>query len=118
MGLDLFNRIASGTAGASYMATFLSPLDPRKLALLQRTSRVISAVVIAVGLVVLYGWLAHIPALLSVLPGLVSMKANTAISIVCCGASLLISTWNWKSGACPPPWRAAAFGIAFVAFLI
>ena len=99
------------------MATNLSPPDPRKLALLLRTARVISAVVIAVGLTVLYGWIAHIPALLSVLPGLVAMKVNTAISIICCGASLLISSWNWKSGACPLPWRAAAFGLAFVAFL-
>ena len=100
------------------MATFISPPDPRKLALLLRTSRVISAVVIAVGLVVLYGWIAHIPALLSVLPGLVSMKANTAICIVCCGASLLISSWKWKSGDCPSAWRKAAFGFAYIVFLI
>jgi two-component system sensor histidine kinase/response regulator len=100
------------------MATFLSPPDPRKLALLLRTSRVISAVVIAVGIVVLYGWIAHIPALLSVLPGLASMKANTAICIVSCGASLLISSWKWKSGDCPSAWRTVAFCVAFIAFLL
>ena len=100
------------------MSTFISPPDPRKLSLLLRAARAAALVTIAVGLAVVYGWIAHIPRLLTVFPGLVAMKANTAICILCCGASLLISSWKWKSGAAPASWRAAAFGFGFLAFLV
>jgi PAS domain S-box-containing protein len=90
----------------------------RTLSLLHRTSRVSATVACAVGLAVLYGWFAHIPRLLDVFPGLVSMKANTALSIICCGASLLVSTRKWKSGECPPLWRMVACLLAFLPFLL
>jgi PAS domain S-box-containing protein len=43
------------------------------------------------GLVALAGWAFHIPALTSVLPGAVEMKANTAVALILCGVALLIS---------------------------
>jgi PAS domain S-box-containing protein len=43
-----------------------------------------------VGLTALSGWMFHLPALTSVLPGAVQMKANTAICMIACGAALLI----------------------------
>ena len=100
------------------MSTFISPPDPRTLSMLQRTARITAAVAIVVALAVIYGWIAHIPWLLSVLPGLVSMKFNTALSIFCCGSSLLVLSWNWKSGDCPTPWRTLAFGLASLALLL
>ena len=100
------------------MSNYIIPSDPRKLSLLQRISRASAFVVICVAIAVLYGWVAGVPWLLNIFPGLVSMKANTAISILCCGGSLLTLSWNRKSGDCPNPWRAFAFGLASVAFLL
>jgi diguanylate cyclase (GGDEF)-like protein/PAS domain S-box-containing protein len=44
--------------------------------------------VMALGCVVLYGWAFNIETLKTVLPGLASMKANTATGLACSGASL------------------------------
>ena len=42
------------------------------------------------GLVSLSGWAFHLPALTSILPGSVEMKANTAFSLILCGVAELI----------------------------
>ncbi|HEY1313591.1 MAG TPA: CHASE3 domain-containing protein, partial [Steroidobacteraceae bacterium] len=42
------------------------------------------------GLMSLCGWAFHFPALTSILPGSVEMKANTAISLILCGISEII----------------------------
>ena len=42
------------------------------------------------GLISLTGWVFHLPALTSVLPGLVEMKSNSAIALILCGLALLI----------------------------
>jgi PAS domain S-box-containing protein len=42
------------------------------------------------GLVSLSGWAFHLPALVSILPGSVQMKANTAFSVILCGVAELI----------------------------
>jgi len=47
-------------------------------------------VTLATGVVVLFGWLLDIPALKSVLPGFVSMKANAAVGFVLAGTSLAL----------------------------
>lgn len=49
-----------------------------------------------VGIVVLIGWYLHIPFLKSVLPGMVSMKANTALSFVFLGLSIIFLHLNKK----------------------
>ena len=46
--------------------------------------------VVAIGCMVLIGWAFHIEVLKSILPGLVTMKANTALSLVLSAASLLL----------------------------
>jgi PAS domain S-box-containing protein len=69
-------------------------------------------VVIGVGIIVLFGWAAHIGSLIYVLPGLVSMKANTALCFVCCGLSLFVLASFSKSNPCPASWRAFAFLLA------
>ncbi|GEM_PF-6908043 len=55
---------------------------------LDRFPRLAGGVVTLVGAVVLLGWACHIEALKCILPGAVSMKANTAACFVLLGASL------------------------------
>src|SRR5271169_4889480 len=51
-------------------------------------SHVVSAVTVLVGISVLLGWLLGIPALTKILPGLATMKPNTAACFVLSGVSL------------------------------
>jgi hypothetical protein len=44
------------------------------------------------GLLVLVGWLGGVPALKSVLPGAVEMKANTAVALVLASLSIYLHT--------------------------
>ena len=53
-------------------------------------ARMAATITTFVGLVALTGWVVHIPALASVLPGAAEMTANTAVGLILCGASLLI----------------------------
>ena len=54
-------------------------------------SQVASAIVILIGCLVLVGWMYNITIFKSVLPGLVNMKANTALNFILAGVSLWIS---------------------------
>jgi diguanylate cyclase (GGDEF)-like protein len=47
-----------------------------------------SVAAVGIGCLVLYGWALHIEILKTLLPGLVTMKANTAVGIILSGASL------------------------------
>lgn len=64
---------------------------PNHIAALQAFSRKASVATVAIGAVVIFGWMFNIAALKSVLPGLVTMKANTAICLILGGWSL----WLW-----------------------
>ncbi len=64
------------------------PTTSSAIASLQLVSQRMSIAVTLIGLIVLLGWIFNIPALKSVWPGLVTMKANTAISFIVCGLSL------------------------------
>ncbi len=57
-----------------------------------------SVAVICVGGVVLIGWMLNIATLKSILPGLVTMKANTALAFFLAGVSL----WLLRAGAAQP----------------
>src|SRR6476469_9061079 len=61
-----------------------------RMAAVQSFSKKASIAVIAIGCTVLLGWIFHLQPLKSILPGLVTMKANTAIGFILCGCSLFI----------------------------
>jgi hypothetical protein len=50
-------------------------------------------VVFAIGAVVLIGWHLDIGALKSILPSIVSMKANTAVAFVLLGGTIMASSF-------------------------
>lgn len=60
----------------------------------RRASLALSGLVAALGVAVLFGWLLDIPALQSVLPGLVTMKVNTALGLLLAGAALACLSWD------------------------
>jgi hypothetical protein len=73
---------------------------PIMVALLVRLVAVLTS---ALGVIVLAGWAFDLPLLKSVLPGVVEMKANTAVGLVLAGCALFIL------GDRPSP-AASAFG--------
>src|SRR5579872_3582029 len=56
-------------------------------------------IVVAIGMMVLLGWVTDFPMLMTILPGFIRMKANTAVGFLFCGGGLLLtqyrrSRWN------------------------
>ena len=70
--------------------------------------------VTALGCLVLYGWAFHIEALKSILPGLVTMKVNTALGLIFSAASLLLQL----PGASRPALTARTRIAQFLALLV
>lgn len=79
--------------------------------------RLLSSLVILLSLVVLYGWIANIESLKSVLPGLVSMKVNTAAGLLLGGLVQYLLTL--QTGGKGMRWlrRAGAVLILFIGLL-
>src|SRR5687768_8491864 len=55
-----------------------------------KTSRVLSMLVVALGAIVLVGWVFQIDILKRVHPELVTMKANTAVALMLCGIAIAL----------------------------
>lgn len=81
---------------------------------LQFGARLASSLAILTGGLVLGGWLFDVPALKSVVPGLVTMKANTALAFVLAGAAL----WLLQCDSIPPLRRRIARASAVLIILI
>lgn len=72
---------------------------------------------IGLGSVVLVGWALGIDALKSVLPGLVTMKANTACGMVLCGTALALLSRNLVSSGTRFVVSTIAFAMAALSLL-
>jgi PAS domain S-box-containing protein len=64
----------------------------RFLSIYRNVARSAGGIVSAVGFLVLAGWLLDVPVLKSILPGLATMKANTALTFVLAGSSLWMTS--------------------------
>ncbi|MCL4245351.1 MAG: chemotaxis protein, partial [Candidatus Dadabacteria bacterium] len=87
---------------------------PRVVALLNAFSKTASIVVVAIGILVLAGWVTDTETLKSVIPGYPSMKVNTALGFVLGGLSLWLLLMNDKSRAA----EVAAGVFAFLLFVL
>ena len=94
-----------------------SQLNSRLLSSYRRASRVAGGIVLAIGLLVLLGWLLDIPALKSILPHLATMKANTAMAFVLAGISLWLVSANHENQRLDLIARACATLIALIGVL-
>lgn len=81
---------------------------------LRRGSTAVSAITVATAAVVLVGWVFNIATLKSVLPGLATMKVNTALSLLACGCALWIKTRSPRKSI----WSKIADGLACITVLI
>ncbi len=80
-------------------------------------SATLSALVAGVGLAVLIGWWVESPALTSVLPGLVAMKANAAFGLALTGAAVWLHRLPDAPAAARVAMRVCAAAAAAVALL-
>ncbi|HVF25907.1 MAG TPA: hypothetical protein VNA23_08460, partial [Anaerolineales bacterium] len=55
---------------------------------LEKVPRIASIVVFVLGCIVLAGWQLNLPTFTSILPGMASMKANSALAFILCAISL------------------------------
>jgi diguanylate cyclase (GGDEF)-like protein/PAS domain S-box-containing protein len=88
--------------------------DARLLQHLRTYCRASAVGVIGMACLVLYGWASHVQFLMSVLPGLVTMKANTALGLALSGVSL----WLLLPDARSPARRRIAQILAAVVVMI
>jgi len=72
-------------------------LNSRLLSAYRRTSHAAGGIVIGIAVLVMAGWLFNISAFKTILPGLATMKANTALAFGLIGISLLLASSNHEN---------------------
>ncbi len=100
------------------MLTLSSSSDPRKLLLLSRCARVLALVVLGVAAFVLAAWLSNSVALIELVPGHASMKANTALGLICCAAALYLVSMPEDPSQAVNRWRWVATGLALLSIVL
>jgi diguanylate cyclase (GGDEF)-like protein len=90
---------------------------PRVVAALHRIAHVASAIPIAVGVLVLFGWSANIEMLKRIVPGLKAMNPTSAIGFILLGASLTLIVHRERSRAAHRVARIFALAVFAIAIL-
>ena len=88
------------------------------IAAVQSFSKKASIAVIAIGCTVILGWIFDLQLLKSILPGLVTMKANTAVCFILGGFSLFMQQRRRAELTARKPQKIAKFLISSCSFLI
>ncbi len=88
--------------------------DDEIIAKLRRFSYLASILTVAIGLLVMAGWMFDIRVLTSILPNYVTMKPNTAVGLALAGLSL----WCWHRVDIHPRLSLAAYLCAVIPFLL
>jgi len=91
--------------------------EPRLLSSLRAASRTAAGLVLGLGVVVLIGWALDIKVLTSVLPGFVTMKANTALGFALCGAALRLLLDDQRGERARLVARACAWAVTALGLL-
>src|SRR5438067_8945297 len=68
----------------------MSGVDPTLVRRMERGAAAAGVIAAALGASVLLGWIFDLPALKGVIPGLATMKINTAASLLLCGVALYL----------------------------
>jgi PAS domain S-box-containing protein len=72
-------------------------LNTRFASSLTLFSRYMGVAIVALGVMVLFGWMFNIAVLKSVIPGLATMKANAALAFVFAGSALFLNSYHQLS---------------------
>lgn len=91
-----------------------APAPRRIYRLFDLIPHAVSAIAVATGVLVLIGWIFDLPSFKSALPGLVAMKANTAVGFILSGIAL----WGFETGTPGRPLRAIAQACAGLVLLL
>jgi len=85
---------------------------------LKSVSKAVSMIVIGIGCLGLLGWMFNLSLFKSIVPGLVTMKANTAIGFIISGASLYL--WHFGRGKSNKrsPYRSSLIGSQVLAVFV
>jgi PAS domain S-box-containing protein len=98
---------------ASSLRTWFSAANPPA----QRVARISSGIAILVGCLVLVGWTLDIAVLKSILPGLATMKANTALCFILAGVSLGLRSRTRSRAFIPQLASGCAIAISAIGLL-
>src|SRR5437868_15249202 len=95
----------------------MSGVDPTLVRRMERGAAAAGVIAAALGASVLLGWIFDLPALKGVIPGLATMKINTAASLLLCGVALYLRAGSPRNSSADRVADALAIFVALIALL-